>query len=579
MRKRGLILIFALLITLIPFAGAEIVFSGNFGEYNLGASFNVEGYIDGVKAREIFNLFLDCGDSEMQLSARMFDVENKKYFFNEYVNLPFGYKGDCKFRATFNGESQDSDSFKISDNLKGGIFIVSPENLRLGDELKFDGDIFYLNNKDFSGIGIFSLKEGDKISFMDTFEIVGSVEYATIIENLPPGDYNLKLEVFDPYGNERDFEFGSVKINDDLDVYVNLDKHDYLPDEIIEIKGNVDINEYRITFEFDEIEYENSYEDKDFDYSLKLRSDIKSGGHNILVKVTDKFGNLFEEYLNFDVIPVPKDLEVKVDKENYLPEEIIEIFTKVSDQSGDVYIDDVNLIVLDSEKEKILEETVSSGSIYGLELPKHGVPGNYLIKVKSTDFEKEINVIVDEYDAMEVYCGENRLKINNVGNIPIKEEITIYLNGEIIPFDLSLEPSEIGRIDLRPYIENDGYHDIIVDYKGESYEVNVCPVDDDRDTWERITGGTIGSGGVTSWITYVIIVLIIVFVLYWFIFRHSSKSRSPNRDKGFREGQEKLKRIKSDRERKKPKKLFQAKDISESEAKQFRESMVKKMKE
>ena len=47
----------------------------------------------------------------------------------------------------------------------------------------------------------------------------------------------------------------------------------------------------------------------------------------------------------------------------------------------------------------------------------------------------------------------------------------------------------------------------------------------------------------------------------------------------YKEGQEKLKRRRAEAESKKPRKLFNAKDINEKDAKQFRDDMVKKMKE
>ena len=108
--KRWLILLFVL--SFIPIASAGVVFEDNLGVYNIGDKVSVGGYIESNNyIRDIFKISLNCGN-DIQLYARTIEVEaNEKYFFNENVNLPAGYKGECNFRANFDGETKSSENF------------------------------------------------------------------------------------------------------------------------------------------------------------------------------------------------------------------------------------------------------------------------------------------------------------------------------------------------------------------------------------------------------------------------------------------------------------------------------------
>jgi len=121
MKKRFILLfIFALIfISFISLASANIVFNNDFATYNIGDVVNVDGYVESTTdVRDVFRLYLECGNS-IQVFARTIDLDaNKRYFFSQDVTLPFGSKGQCNFKATFNGETQLSEKFEISEEIR-----------------------------------------------------------------------------------------------------------------------------------------------------------------------------------------------------------------------------------------------------------------------------------------------------------------------------------------------------------------------------------------------------------------------------------------------------------------------------
>tara|TARA_Y100000034_G_scaffold108602_1_gene139099 strand:- start:563 stop:2305 length:1743 start_codon:yes stop_codon:yes gene_type:complete len=578
--KRGIVVLFLMMVLSISLASAEVSFNSPREKYNLGDMASIEGYIELDRdVRDILKFYLDC-ESSIQVSARIVNVEaNKKYFFDEDVNL-FGGEGICGFRASFDDEVKVSEKFEIVSDLKGNLF-VNENNFKLGDLFDVTGDVFMMDNDPFEGLGIIYFEKGEEeVYFADTFDIFnGGVEYSIILEDLPSNTYSLRLEVFDAYGNNNNFDLGSITVSDVLSASSNTDKENYLPGDRLDISGNVDAEEYKVFFEFDGERFEELFNTEDFDYMFTIRDDISSGAHTINIKVSDNHGNYYEENLEINIIGVPQRLEVRVDENNYLPGNNVEIFASVYDQGEQIFEDFVSIRVLNPKKDEILNMDVDSGSVYGLDLEKYIVPGSYRILAESADFEEEIYFIVDELEEISVYYDMGRLKISNEGNIPIKSEIMVYLDGESYPLSLKVDPSEIEGYDLRGYVKKDGTYDIVVDFKEESYELNANIIDD-RGSFEKLTGSVIGEKGVTGgWVVYVVLILLIIIILY-FVFSGGSKNKgSVERDRDFREAQAKLKKRRAEKERRKPRRLFQAKDISEKEAKQFRESMVKKMKE
>ena len=125
-------------------------------------------------------------------------------------------KGQCNFKATFNGETQTSQKFDITDSLKGNMFL-NKKSFKLGEVLQIDGDVLYLDNSKVNGVGIFSLlqKDSSEIYLADTFNVEdGSLLFESSLENLPPGSYDVIVESYDSYGNENRFNLGAIDISE-----------------------------------------------------------------------------------------------------------------------------------------------------------------------------------------------------------------------------------------------------------------------------------------------------------------------------------------------------------------------------
>ena len=588
--KKWLITLLVLFFA-FPVVSAGITLDDISGRYNIGDDIKVGGYIQPNQdiIMEYLSIRLNCGNlfsSDLNPDFDSVDIERGgSYRFDKSLILPRDYKGTCSFEVSLGNEVQTSNTFEISEDLRGDIF-ANRKLFKLGEKLEITTDIMYLDNEKFNGRGTIYLiltdVSANNTYFNKTLKVSdGEVTpYIISLKDIPTGAYTLNFDVSDRNKNKDVFSLGNIIVTDKLSANIILSKQEYLPGENLEISGDVDSKDYIFSFNLDDVKYEERFEDTGFYYYIKLKDDIKSGSHALKFNINDEYGNHYEEEMDMVIIGVPRYLDVNVNEEGYLPEDTVEIFAAVYDQGGDIYEDTINLNVVSPKKIDLLDMGVSSGTVYGLGLEKHIAPGSYKILAKSTDFNEEIYFIVNELEKINAYYEDNRLKVSNEGNVPINDEITVNIEGSGYNFDIKLNPSEIESYDLREYIKKNGNYDLVVDFKGESSELSASIVDD-RGAFEKFTGSVVGEGGVVgSWFIYLIIVLLIIIVLYLLLFRGPNNNRKAyERKMDYKEGQEKLKRRRAEAESKKPRKLFNAKDVNEKDAKQFRDDMVKKMKE
>jgi len=583
--KKGMILVYlALAAFSASLVNGSIVFNNDFRTYNIGDTVDVEGYIEsGQNARNIFRLYLECGNS-IQILAKTISVSaNSRYFFSEDVNLPVGNKGQCSFKATFNGETQSSRKFEVTDTLKGDLFL-NKKNFKLGESLEIEGDVLYLDNDKVNGVGIFSLVNQDSSEsyFSDTLNIEdGSLSYSTGLEKLPPRIYNLVVEAYDSYGNFKKFDLGTIEVTDKLSVNSGLDKRDYLPGGsfTVNLMVNEAPREFRVKLDFDGEATEQSFKGTEFNYQIKTKENIKSGQHTLSIRVNDDYGNYYEGVQELIITPVAKRLEINLDKSEYLPEGEVEVSGEIFDQGNERYEDGIITIrVLDFKENEIANSQINSGNTYTLELKKYAAPGSYKVTAEGSGFKKEITFNVNELEKIDAYYEENRLKISNEGNTEISDSFVVYLDDKAITnFNLKSKPSEIKDYDLRALINEDKVYSLKINFKGDEYDVGDALIVDDRPISSKITGAVVGGG---DFVVYALLLLIMVLIILFVFYNPSKRKLQYERDLGYKEGQERLRKI---REQKIASKAGSGKrfgrDMNKKDVEDFKKSFINRVKE
>ena len=583
MKKRFILLYLIIFIFSASLVNSTIVFNNDFKNYNIGSVAEVDGYIESNQdvRRSTFWLYLECQNSIYQrfLPETIEVRANIRQIFSKDVTL-LG-KGQCNFKATFNGETQTSQKFDITDSLKGNMFL-NKKSFKLGEVLQIDGDVLYLDNSKVNGVGIFSLlqKDSSEIYLADTFNVEdGSLLFESSLENLPPGSYDVIVESYDSYGNENRFNLGAIDISDKLSASTSIEENDYLPGGSIGI--NIKINEnptrqYTVNLEMDDQATEQNFDGSDFSYLMKTKENAKSGQHSVNIKITDDYGNYYEGSMDFNIVPVPKNLEIGFDaQKEYLPEDKVDISATIYDQADDLYEEGViNLKILDTKKNEKISTQINSGDYYNLELEKYIAPGSYTVTADGSNFHKEATFNVKELVKIDAYYEGNRLKIINEGNVEIRDSFLVYLdNNAITNFNLDIKPKESKTYDLRQFIKENKVYDLKIRFRDQNINVGQALITDDRSFSTKITGAVIGGG---DFVIYALLLLIVVLIILFLFYRPKRMKIERERKDGYKEGQQKLRISRDEKIARAGKK---GKEMNKDEVRDFRESIMKRMKE
>jgi len=438
--KRTVMLLLFLLI--IPVVSAEIIVDGPPNTiYNLGDSISISGYVLRPEtALGLFSLTLVC-DQNLQLLARTISIEsNEKILFLESLAIPPITGDNCIIEAKLeiDGEiieRKQSKVFAITRDLDG-IFNLQKDKIQLGDAINIKGTITRINGKPINGLATIYLKQNGTNYFVDTTLITNSkLDYSYILKSNPSGIYDADIQANDGYGNQFLFENAlNLEIVDDIIVALELDNLEIKPGEKLKISGKAetlltkDIEVGNVKIELNgEIFQLRLKSNNAYDYEIALKEDITSGQHNIKVLVEDSLGNNGANEATFTVIPIPTQLVNTLDKEEYLPEDLLLISSQLYDQANDPIDDTVSIEIKDSEGKEVLKKVVQTGEEVEYSLPQFALPGTWNIKTFSSGLKKDSNFLVKEVIEVQVTVENDIITITNIGNVDYKRPVEIIL--------------------------------------------------------------------------------------------------------------------------------------------------------
>ncbi len=592
------------ILFLIPFVSASIYIDTPLNEqYNLGDSVDLSGYL--LEDEDIFgNLFLniECSNNSRQIAAKSIRIEKdipKDFNFDLSINSED--TGNCNFNLQLNDfnntviDEINSDTFEITEELSPSFYINENQyknNFQLGDTISISGTVLNVNDKKVDGLATITIKKDDINYVIASSEIEeGDFEYSNQLLYMPSGEYSVSFNIKDVNGNEGTYE-NELRFNLESELVITADtnKDSYKPGDIITLTGKVSekvgdsFTGNKINVLFNDEKYTADIMSGEFSLSIPSASNIKSNEHNITLKVSDEFGNYGEKSIGILIIPIPTSLELSLDKESYVPEDVVIISSSLLDQAGDELSKTVNIKIKDVENNVVFEETALTTDQINYKLPQFSVPGEWNVEAEASDLEDVINLIVEPIEIMEVDLDGETLIIKNMGNEIFDDDIAIDGNGVVKYERVKLEPNETKMIPLFTLFDGGTY--TISTLGKEFSEVTVT----DKGILSRIgagfnsiTGGITGSSNeinLTGILSLLAIILAIGAVFY-FVYKGGYKyyiNQKPDHERRRYEMMEGAKR-KDELKSKKKKYNFDFGKTTEKDVEDFRKRMVESVKE
>ncbi|MBI2672762.1 hypothetical protein HYX19_00730 [Candidatus Woesearchaeota archaeon] len=478
MKERFLVVLMFLLI--LPLSAATIVIDNTDRlKYNIGDEIKITGHItETADFNGLFSLAINCGDGNFKLPSISLSLnKDEKKLFPSQFNIPKIVvsnllSGNCFIDASLRNndiilDSGKSNTFDITRELNGNFKVDKP-SVQLGTPFTIEGDISKLNNKLIDGSAEIYLKSNNVSSFLlDLADIKnGKFTYTYTPLSNPAGEYSIDLAATDLYGNKQLFR-DAVKINilSSLEIKANLDKFNLLPEEDLEISGEVydsfnnKINGGNVKIKIgEEVTVQKLYKSK-FDETINLAKNIKSGKQVVSISVEDSLGNKGYKELEFNVIPVPSRLELSLNNKKFRPGDVVEVMPGLYDQANSIIEDDIPVEILDADGNSLVKDTIKTNNVLSYKLKDLALPGNYAVNANFKKLEAEDSFEVEYITNIEIKLANQTILLKNKGNVEYDKSLSVsFDNGKYYTTKkLSMDPGELFSLNLGDYVPTGNY--------------------------------------------------------------------------------------------------------------------------
>ena len=253
----------------------------------------------------------------------------------------------------------------------------------------------------------------------------------------------LELELSRSLGNllgecyvEAEFANQNVKspyfiISDKINVDLELEKKSFLPSENIHIKGSAikangeaagEAAEGSAQISVAGIEQTVAINKGSFEAVITLPSNA-AGTQEIKASVKEG-ENTGISSENIDVKRIPKELELAVNKENFMPKEKLQIMASIYDQAGKAIEENISIKLRDKDGKIVEENIITFNKTFEYIFPFFAV-GDWEIEGYGAGLSKKRFVTIAEYEAIDINLTNNTLVVTNIGNVPYKKPLSI----------------------------------------------------------------------------------------------------------------------------------------------------------
>ena len=519
--------------------------------YSVGDKISVRGsIIEEFDAQGTFELNLEC-ETITRLKSKSIKIsKGSKYSFSEDLTIPSSSSGACNVKGVFiyNSTLQDfsqTSSFTVSKDLDGN-FSVNKETIQLGQPVKISGKIAKTNGQPLTGLAEVYFKQGDELKSFESLSITdGNLAYSFL--SAYPGEYKVSVYAKDLFGNEKNFEnILSFSVDDQLLVEAEIQKEDYKPLEKILVKGKVSttvdyiLQNPEVNMIFNEKIYKTKLSGKTFSYEIIIPENIKSGSHELIVRVQDNSGNKGFTPLKLSIQQVPTSLLTELQSIKIKPGMNLSLNPALYDQANDLIREVLSIQVLSPDKKVVTEISVNSGEKTSIGIPSFLSPGNYIIRSESAGIKREETFTIEDFQRLDYQVNGSIVKITNLGNVAYNDNVAIKLTREdgkelALVKRVSIAPDSSIEINLNKELPTASYFLSVPEISENSYQVTT---NDERSIFKKafgnsVTGATVNEakkGNTALMIWSIIIIGLVGSFVYYNFFAGKIKAREYSDD-------------------------------------------------
>ena len=232
-----------------------------------------------------------------------------------------------------------------------------------------------------------------------------------------------------------------------INLSISLNKERFSPGETIILEGDAKkVNDQPVSgisyITIDGETYLKSVENGKFKFTTLLKKTILSGQNLIKVEIQDKEGNTGEAYKNITINAIPTSLEIKMNKESFIPGDNLEARAVLYDQSGrEIAATPISIILYDTWGMEVVKKMTNSSEGIDYKFDKKSQIGEWWVYAYSEGIKARKFFSVKEFSSIDAKIKESILEIENVGNTLFRKPVEIIFSGQE-------KDSKIKEIDL-----------------------------------------------------------------------------------------------------------------------------------
>ncbi len=237
-------------------------------------------------------------------------------------------------------------------------------------------------------------------------------------------------------------------VTSNLNITITTNKQSFKPEETIRIRGtairaNGKSVEGIASITIGKEGYLTPVAKGAFELEATLKNSLISGPQIISVEIKDNADNYGNLSTSISILPIPTRLEIFTNKETFLPDERLDAYVVLYDQSGQRIEEPVSLILYDSwgieEKKAILNRSTETLTF---EFNKTAITGEWWLYSYSEGFKARKFISLKELNQIEIKIENNTLTVINTGNTIFKKPIEIVFQSN------NMTRTEIQEIEL-----------------------------------------------------------------------------------------------------------------------------------
>jgi len=484
---------------------AGIYFSEFDTKYNLGDMIDINVNVDPIVEGRLLKVTLFCNENNVIEFNNLPDESG-----NVNIKLPLNFytikeaNGDCYFLGDYFTELRTSLDFEISKlliiKLSKESFFASP-----GEEIIISGSAEKLSGNVVDG------------------EVEINIPLLGLYEsNSGEGEVENEEEIDGPESDEDGNNQESGNESSDAE-----DTNEETEEEVEEVEEVDEVVE-----SFNAGKFYGKVVSGEFSVNIRLSEETPAGNYRVDILVYEESdGQRSSEGIvlaNLEVFQILTSIDIALSGQNFDPGTTLDLKSSLLDQTGVNIDDEVSVVIMNENDERIFEKIVNSQETISYQLLSNSSSGYYEIDVSNGDISNNKKFFINEKAIVSFEIINNSLVVTNIGNIPYKKGIEVVLNGKPFVKKINLGLGESREFKLTG--SNEEYNIKVSDGETEISRSSVML------TGHAVSVNAVnekgkGSGSPIVWI----FVILILGIGLLFLFRNVFKKKSfafHKKDKG-----------------------------------------------